>query len=704
MASNSSPRMETYLVERGLGAAGLSDDELADLIRQESLDSPVDSDSASLDRYLSLVPDLADRLVALDAAIDVVLRQRSHGGPPDARVVEELSGHYPHLAEHIREAAALSAGLLSSRAVTERAATAPRSLPSEFGSLMEGGVPRYVLVKLLGQGAHGQVYLAEDRLLADRAHRPLVAIKLLAGGHRSERARLRLMDEAAKARRINHPNVVRVLDRGLSSAGEDFIVYEYVSGGTLDGALPDRETKGWERRTARLIAQVARGVHAAHHAGLVHCDLKPGNVLIADDGSPKVADFGVAARVVDPGEEVIRGTSGGPLGNLAFIAPEQFREEPGSVAIPADLYALGGLLYYALTRSLPNGRTAAEIALRHGRLGLDQPVSLRSHDHGAFDPDIEAICAKALAPVPQHRYSSAAAMADDLDAWIERQPIAARRAGPLRRMMLWTRRSPIAAGYALFATVSVILGAMALNRAYLDRRTVELAQASFQNMGELTERAEFGSSLLPTVWALEQYSGQSILGREKFDELVFQQRDMLLSRELVRAHETGADNEFRTLLWEVTLGHWMLQEKEANDRIRPLLEESARKWHNLLPATDPMLRYVDMLLAAAVIREAWFPRSAEASMEPLLPDVHERVAAAASTIEEYIRLLPASEHYSPAHLIAARSLSNAYGRKLIGDVRKQRYWNREYERIKDGHLRPRDPPTSNRSQLKVSDE
>lgn len=682
--------IETYLVERGASALGISDDELADLIREEPQGDVLDSDSASLDRYLKLVPDLERRVVALDAAIDVVLRRRSHGGPPDARVVEELSGHYPHLAEQIRDAAALNAGLASSRGMF----TGPRierTLPSEFGPVMSDGAPRYLLKKKLGQGAHGEVFLAEDRWLADRESCPEVAIKLLAGGHRNERARQRLMDEAAKARRVNHANVVRVFDRGTSADGEDYIAYEYVAGGTLDAALPERHGKRWIREIVKLIANVARGVHAAHHAGLVHCDLKPGNILIADDGSPKVADFGIAARVVDPEDEVIRGTAGGPLGNLAFISPEQFREEPGSVAIPADLYALGGLLYYALTRELPNGHTPEEIALRHRSGEAGTPVSLRANNTRAFDADLDSICAKALAPVAAQRYSSAAAFADDLEAWARREPVSARRTSVAHRLSLGIRRSPLAASLIAATVISIGLGTVALNRAYLQDRAMNLFRAAIKDMTALQARAEFGSSLLPTVWALEQMNGTSVLGREKFDELVFEQRDMLLTKELERARATGREHDFKTLLWEVTLGHWMLQETEANDRVRPLLAESARKWRTMLPASDPMLRYVDMLHASAVIREAWFPRSAESSMEPLLPDIREQVAEAAHLIEQYLEGLPDSERYSPGHLIAVRSLGHAYGRKLIGNVRKQDYWNKMYLHVKEGHTRQRDP-------------
>lgn len=692
-----SPKIERYLVERAAGSMAISDDELADLIREESLSSPVDSDSASLDRYLRLVPDLEKRLVALDAAIDVVLRQRSHGGCPDARVVEELSGHYPHLAEHIREAAALSAGLLTSRSSETVNPARGHSLPCDFGPVMESGVRRYRLLKELGRGAHGQVYLAEDRLLADQSHRPLVAIKLLGGGHRGERARQRLTDEAAKARRIDHPNVVRVFDRGVSGEGEDFIVYEYVSGGTLDRALPERAAKGRSRQVARLIASVARGVHAAHHAGLVHCDLKPGNVLITEDGSPKVADFGVAARVVDPDDAVIRGTEGGPLGNLAFIAPEQFREEPGSVAIPADLYALGGLLYFALTGSLPNGRTAQEIGTRHRQVDPPaQPPDVRQ-SVPELDADVAAIVSKALAPNPSDRFASASELADDLERWAELRPVTSRRAGPARRMSLWARRRPMHATL-LAACCTLMIGAfVAIGVWYQQRNFYKWYEQQIVKANQMNERVSFGANLLPTLWIMEQISAVSILGREQFDDYMYSQRFSLLSMEIERAKAEGRADDIMTLIWEATLGHWMLNDSKEHPEARSLLAASAERWKAKLGPDDAMVKYVTMLHASSVIREIWSQQENVATQRPLDADVREQAAAAAEEVEQFLADMPSHERYGPAHILAVRILRIAYSGRLLANRERLLEMDRLYEEIKQGHLVPRPVQTNDSS-------
>jgi serine/threonine protein kinase len=204
---------------------------------------------------------------------------------------------------------------------------------------------------LLGSGGSGDVYLAADRQLSEQGHEALVAIKVLAGD-RGPWARQRLIDEATKARRVTHANVVRVLDRGVSDDDEDFVVYEHVAGGDLGEWLDRRPQRLSARDAASLMSRIARGVHAAHAAGLVHCDLKPGNVLMTAEGEPRVADFGIAVRADDEAAQY-SGDREQPIGNIAFIAPEQFRMQDGCFSIAADVYALGGMLYYLVTRATP---------------------------------------------------------------------------------------------------------------------------------------------------------------------------------------------------------------------------------------------------------------------------------------------------------------------------------------------------------------
>src|SRR5262249_8770250 len=155
------------------------------------------------------------------------------------------------------------------------------------------GRSRYQLTKLLGSGSAGEVYQAIDRQLSERDRPAYVAIKLLTNRGRAEGDRQLLVEEAAKARRVLHDNVVRVLDRGVSEQDEDYIIYEHVEGGDLDAWFERNGFRATPAEAARMAAKIARGVQAAHSSGVVHCDLKPSNVLVTDAGEPKVCDFGI---------------------------------------------------------------------------------------------------------------------------------------------------------------------------------------------------------------------------------------------------------------------------------------------------------------------------------------------------------------------------------------------------------------------------
>src|SRR5262249_15362971 len=196
------------------------------------------------------------------------------------------------LAPDTREAAILAHSICSTTVLAAKLRPQrSMDLPADFGPAQPDGVQRYQLTQLLGRGSQGHVYLATDRALSEPDRPAQVAIKVLSGTLDDPVARERFAEEATKARRIDHPNVVRVLDRGTTEQGNDYIVYEYVPGGDLSSFLAERGLPLPLKQAASLVAQVARGVQSAHAAGLVHCDLKPGNIMW-DGAMAKVADFG----------------------------------------------------------------------------------------------------------------------------------------------------------------------------------------------------------------------------------------------------------------------------------------------------------------------------------------------------------------------------------------------------------------------------
>jgi len=305
------------------------------------------------------------------------------------------------------------------------------------------GGDRYVVEREVGHGGMATVYLARDEEL-DRH----VALKLLAehlAGDETFRARF--LREARLAARLSHPNIVQVYDAG--EAGErPFIVMEYVPGGTLADC-----GQSSPERVAELGRQACAGLQHAHAAGLVHRDVKPGNLLLRDDGALKITDFGIA-RAVEATRHTLPGTI---LGTAAYLAPEQIAG--GDATVESDLYSLGAVLYELLTGRPPHVfESLSELAARQAD-GVITPV----HD---LRPDVPPRLARAvmhaLAHDPRFRPQSAAELAGELAATSPEpatEPLPRRslaRTYPRRRWALWFAAAVVA------ATIAVVLGLLEL--------------------------------------------------------------------------------------------------------------------------------------------------------------------------------------------------------------------------------------------------
>lgn len=272
---------------------------------------------------------------------------------------------------------------------------------AEIGDTLGG---RYRLIELLGQGGMATIFRALDTQLGRD-----VAVKLLRPEYlRDPDFSSRFRQEAQAAASLSHPNVVTVYDYGADPSGP-YIVMELVDGEDLatilkgSGALPPRQV-------ARIGSAVARALAAAHAAGLVHRDVKPGNILIGRDGQVKVADFGIA-RAIAEAQLTLPGTT---MGSVHYFSPEQARGEAATAS--SDIYSLGIVLYEMLTGVRPyEGDSAAAVGIAR----LSGPVPDPSLVRASVPPDLAAITRKALAPEPAGRFSSAAAMADALDATLD---------------------------------------------------------------------------------------------------------------------------------------------------------------------------------------------------------------------------------------------------------------------------------------------
>ena len=268
---------------------------------------------------------------------------------------------------------------------------------AEIGQILGG---RYRLIELLGEGGMATVFRATDTGLGRD-----VALKLLRPEYlRDPDFSSRFRQEAQAAASLSHPNVVHVYDYGEDTTGP-FIVMELVDGEDLATIL--RRTGALSpRQVARIGSGVARALAAAHANGLIHRDVKPGNVLIGTDGRVKVVDFGIA-RAIAEAQLTLPGTT---LGSVHYFSPEQARGEPATAA--SDLYSLGIVLYEMLVGSRPfEGDSAASVALARLTGPIPDPMAVRP----SVPPDLAAITRKALAVDPRDRFVSAGVMADALD-------------------------------------------------------------------------------------------------------------------------------------------------------------------------------------------------------------------------------------------------------------------------------------------------
>ncbi len=286
---------------------------------------------------------------------------------------------------------------------------------------------RYEILEEVGRGGMGIVYRARDLRLGR-----IVALKALREDLRpGQDAEVRFDREAEILARLSHANVVGILDSGRWQ-GRMYLVMEWVDGEPLHLLLARRTTD--LRPALAILEKAARAVHHAHLQGVVHRDLKPANILVAANGEPKIADFGLARLVGDP-VELTR--SGAQVGTPLYMSPEQARGESGVIGFPTDVYALGVILYEVLTGRPPHsGQSAGEVLARILR---DEPIPPRRL--ASWVPrDLETIALTAIDKDPKRRYGTSEALADDLRRFLAGEPILARRAGVLRLAWRWVGR------------------------------------------------------------------------------------------------------------------------------------------------------------------------------------------------------------------------------------------------------------------------
>jgi eukaryotic-like serine/threonine-protein kinase len=410
-----------------------------------------------VESYLERHPELkADDDACFELVYGEYLLQESLDESPDP---EAFADRFPRFAERFRRQLSLHEALPDSDPTTwldtEPAPPASPGLGPE--------IPGYDLLGELGRGAMGVVYRARQRGL-----NRLVALKIIrAWLYNDPEVAARFRAEAETAARFQHPNIIQVYEVG-EHQGQGFLALEYADGGSLRQRYASAPQN--PREAARLVECLALAVHYAHQRGIIHRDLKPANIVLTLDGVAKITDFGLAKLATEDGMTC----TGDVLGTPNYMAPEQARGSSDLVSPATDVYALGAILYEAITGRPPfQGATPLSVLeqvnnhepLPPGRLQRQTPREL------------ETVCLKCLEKDPRKRYTSALELAEDTRRFLDGRPILARRIGPTGRLWRWGCREPVKAGLLASLVLAVVVG-FAVTAGLWTRAEAKAAQAS----------------------------------------------------------------------------------------------------------------------------------------------------------------------------------------------------------------------------------
>src|SRR5215471_12257660 len=347
-----------------------------------------------------------------------------------------------------------------------------------------GELGDYELLEEIGRGGQGVVFRARQKSL-----NRVVALKVIGLGQWATQAHLkRFRLEAEAAASLDHPCIVPIYEVGESD-GQCYFSMRFVEGGRLDEVLKHKPVS--IRQATELVAKVARTVQYAHQRGILHRDIKPGNILLDKNSEPHLTDFGLA-RLVESESTITRTVE--VLGTPSYMAPEQAAPGNAPVSRATDVYGLGAVFYQLLTSHPPfvGGTTYETIKL----LLEDEPRPPRLWNP-KIDRDLSTICLKCLEKDPTRRYSSALALAEDLERWLKREPILARRTGLLARGTKWIRRNATTTVLAgLLVGLAVAIGIIVWKVELGGRPpTTGIAVLPFENLSNDREDASFADGV-----------------------------------------------------------------------------------------------------------------------------------------------------------------------------------------------------------------
>jgi TolB-like protein/tRNA A-37 threonylcarbamoyl transferase component Bud32 len=361
---------------------------------------------------------------------------------------------------------------------------APGTTRSERLAKVLGELGDYELLEEVGRGGQGVVFRARQKSL-----NRIVALKVISLGQWASKAHVkRFRREAEAAASLDHPCIVPIYEVGERD-GQCYFSMKFVEGGQLD-EVAGRAAMSI-RQATELIAKVARTVHYAHEHGILHRDIKPGNILLDAKGEPHLTDFGLA-RLVETESTMTRTLE--VLGTPSYMSPEQAMGNNSAVSSATDVYGLGAVFYQLLTGQPPfaGGATYETI-----KLLLDTEPKQPRLLNPKIDRDLGTICLKCLEKDSKRRYSSALALAEDLERWLKHEPIQARHTGVFARGKKWVQRNPtsallVACVIALAAAAGWIVWKSELIRQPL---ATGIAVLPFENLGDEKEHAAFADGV-----------------------------------------------------------------------------------------------------------------------------------------------------------------------------------------------------------------
>jgi WD40 repeat protein/predicted Ser/Thr protein kinase len=432
---------------------------------------------------------LFDQAIDLDPARLAAFLEEQCGGDADLRAaVEDLL----QLDSQAEASESLLRSPLAGARLPAIAPPAPR-LPT---------VGRYRVVRVLGEGGMGTVYEAEQ----DRPNR-CVALKVIRPGLLSPALLKRFEQEVEILGRLGHPGIAQIYEAGIAEDGQPFFAMEFVRGQPLDEYARSRSLTVPDRLS--LVARVCDAVQHAHDQGVIHRDLKPGNILVDETGQPKVLDFGVA-RATDA--DLLTGAgltqTGQLLGTPSYMSPEQLSADSAAIDHRADVYALGVILFELLAHRLPSqvaNRPLAEVA----RLIVEEDAPRLGSINPELRGDVETIVAKALAKDRARRYASAADLAADIRRWLASEPILARPPSAMYHLRQFARRHTGLVGGVLATGAALVLGLIG-TILFAVGETQQRGQAEHNAAAALQEKHEarfqaYGARIAAAVGALAMH-------------------------------------------------------------------------------------------------------------------------------------------------------------------------------------------------------